>query len=103
MTNVSIISTSLEIGVIADYTLNFGFSHTLINDSILIVKLPSIYSSITVSSCLPSPCAINGRTITYSNANLLGQNATINLMQVQNPLILGITSSFIITSKLYSN
>ncbi len=96
ITVVSIGSSSYEIGVGANYTIELSLGHvsSLTILSGLVLKIPTAYQG-RVIGCQPSPCSIGVNSITFSQltSSLISNQLTIEL-DVTNPLTIGLSSSF---------
>ncbi len=105
ITTSSLTSTSLEIGVTSNYTLQFiPLNNLILSQSVINIVFPSSYSnSLNTVTCLPATCTNSALTISFSNIPVTPNNSiTLTLLNIVNPLKLGIISSLIISTLYFS-
>jgi hypothetical protein len=94
---VSAGATSVQIGARGNYEIVLSLEHAsnLNINSVLVVKVPLAYQG-RIGGCLPSPCTITASEVTFSSivSSIVSSQVTVQLQNVDNPLSLGVTSSF---------
>jgi hypothetical protein len=80
-----------------------SLSNPIISESLLILTLPFVYYG-SVGGCLPTPCTVYQQSVIFSSLSINIQTMfSVKLINVVNPLSLGLSSSFIFDTQLYSN
>jgi hypothetical protein len=98
----SLSASSLQIGVITSYTVQFTLGQPLTASSAIVVGLTTALQG-TVTGCSPSPCTVNSIAVTFTNvATAVGASSSLSLTGAVNPLAIGTTNSLTLYT-LYSS